>query len=266
MITLKNKIKHLIGDDTIYIIKDIKNKVIPSHLYKKELEEDAVRKVFYSKFILKGDIFFDVGANVGNRVLPLLELGAKVFAFEPQKSCRNILKWRFGGKITVIPKALGENEDEKNLHVSNFSGISSISTDWINSVKDTRFKNYEWGAVEKVQITTLDKAIKTYGVPKFIKIDVEGYELEVLKGLSQPIDIISFEYTTPEQTDKAIACIKRISLLDKNIECNYSIGESMKFSLTKWVKVEEMLSIVNSKSFIDTNFGDIYLRKNSYNF
>lgn len=260
MKSFRNKIKRLIGDDIIYIVKDIRNKVRPSAVYLHDLNEDIKRKAFYSQFVHKGDLYFDVGANMGNRVTPLLELGTKIIAFEPQRSCRNILKWKFGNKITLVPQALGEKEDVKELHISNFSGLSSISTEWINSVKDTRFKNFEWSGVEKVQVSTLDKAIEKYGVPKFIKIDVEGYEPEVLKGLSRPIDMISFEYTTPEQTDKLIFCIKRIASINPDVEFNYSVGEGMKFSLDKWIGTDEMLTLVRSRAFILTDFGDVYAR------
>lgn len=260
MNSFKNKIKHMIGDDVIYIAKDIKNRIIQSKQYVEARTEDNTRKSFYAEFINKGDLFFDVGANVGNRVSPILELGANIIAFEPQRSCRNILKWKFGNKITVVPKALGEKTDTRDLHISNFSGLSSISEEWIDSVKNTRFKNYEWKTIEKVQVTTLDQAIETYGVPQFIKIDVEGYEFDVLKGLTRPINIISFEYTTPEQTDKAILCIKRIASVNPHTEYNYSVGESMKFSLEKWIGIDEMLRLVNSQIFIKTAFGDIYAR------
>ncbi len=142
MHSFKNKLKRMIGDDTIYIAKDIINRVSPSKVYLADLEDRKIKKIFYSKYVKNGDTFFDVGANVGNRIAPLLELGARVVAFEPQRSCRKILKWRFGNKMILVPKALGENDGNKELHISNFSGISSISTEWIDSVKNTRFKNW----------------------------------------------------------------------------------------------------------------------------
>lgn len=97
--------------------------------------------------------------------------------------------------------------------------------DWIDAVKQERFKSYTWSAPVKIPITTLDKLIEKYGKPHFIKIDVEGYELEVLKGLTQAINWISFEYTVPEQTQKAIDCILQIQKFNPNIQCNYSIEE-----------------------------------------
>lgn len=260
MKSLKKKIKNLIGSDVIYIVRYIKNNVLPSQEYLEELNDNEKRKSFYSQFINKGDLCFDVGANAGNRVTPLLALGAKIIAFEPQSSCVNILKWKFGKKIVIVQEALGSQPEVKELHISNFSGLSSLSEEWINSVKDTRFKNFEWSESEKVKVNTLDNAIKTYGLPKFIKIDVEGYEPEVLHGLTTPVELISFEYATPEQTENVIKCINRISQINPNTTFNYSVGESMVLALSQWVSVKEMLTIVQDQSFINTQFGDIYAR------
>src|SRR5476651_1648081 len=111
-----------------------------------------------------------------------------------------------------------------------------------------------------MEMTTLDNLIKQYGAPDFLKIDVEGYESEVLKGLHSPVNMISFEYTTPELTEKAVECIDLIEAVNKNIECNYCVGESMELALEKWLPVSKMKEHVLSKQFIDTAFGDIYVR------
>jgi hypothetical protein len=91
--------------------------------------------------------------------------------------------------------------------------------------------------------------IEKYGIPQFIKIDVEGYELEVLKGLSHPINAISFEYTVPEQAEKLVTCIKRIEELDGKTLFNYSIGESMELVFQKWYTADRLIEHVNSKEF-----------------
>ena len=215
---------------------------------------------FYSQFVNPGDLSFDVGANVGNRIDPMLKIGARVVAVEPQEKCYKYLQSKFGSKIQLVTKGLGESEGTMSFFVSNASTISSFSKEWIDAVKEDRFKNYQWEAVENVEITTLDNVIQQFGRPKFIKIDVEGFELEVLKGLSQPIGCISYEYTIPEQTEKAINCMKRIHEINPDIECNYSVGETMELAMNKWLSFDEMISFMTTKSFIDTSFGDIYVR------
>lgn len=202
---------------------------------------------------------FDVGANIGNRVAPLLHLGAKIVAVEPQKSCYDELKDKFGKRIILITNGLSDIEGVKKFYVSDASILSSFSEEWINAVKGSRFKQHTWDRVEEVEMTTLDKLIAEYGIPVFIKIDVEGHELEVLKGLSTPIKCISYEYTTPEQTMRAVECITQIEKHNKNIECNYSKGESMRWALEDWLPPEEMKAHILSMN-IAIGFGDIYVR------
>lgn len=254
---MKDNINYSFGRHLTLRLKYYKSRWFPNKIQRK-------REQFYSSFINKNDLCFDVGANIGNRISPLLAIGAKVVAVEPQESCINTLRLKFGNKIELITNGLGEREGIENFHISNIDTISSFSDEWINSVKDDRFKEFNWDKQVKVEMTTLDKLIEQYGLPQFIKIDVEGYELNVLKGLSKPINVISFEYTVPEQTDKIIECIEQIERNDLNIECNYSIGESMDFLYHEWKSVSEMKEHVHSQEFIDTHFGDVYVRMKSF--
>jgi hypothetical protein len=111
-----------------------------------------------------------------------------------------------------------------------------------------------------IEQTTIDNLIEKFGNPAFIKIDVEGYELEVLKGLSKETNLISFEYTVPEQTKKTIECINLFKLINKTIECNYSLGESMEFQLENWISDSDMINLIQSKNF-PTTVGDIYIKR-----
>jgi FkbM family methyltransferase len=261
--SLKRFLKNILGEKALRFLISIRVKLFS------ESEEDSLarRKKFYSSFIKKGDLCFDVGSNLGNRIDPLLQIEAKVLAVEPQKSCYEFLTSKYGNRIILVTKGLGDKEEVKQFYISNVSTNSSFSEEWINAVKAERFKEYRWDDVTEIEMTTLDKLILEYGVPVFIKIDVEGYELEVLKGLNTPINLISFEYTTPEQTAKAIDCITQIQMVNKNIECNYSIGDSMEFELKSWLPVNQMKEHILSKYFINTAFGDIYVRtKESDNF
>jgi FkbM family methyltransferase len=242
---------------------------IPSKAEKEILRSEEKAKImrikFYSSFLKKDDLCFDVGANVGNRIEPLLKVGARVVAIEPQESCITQLKDKFGDKIKLVTSGLGEKEGVMDFYICDASTISSFSKDWIDAVKIGRFKNNEWNKIIKTPITTLDNLIKEYGKPDFIKIDVEGFELEVLKGLHSSIRLISFEYTVPEQVTKAISCIELINGLKGDIECNYSIGESMEFALDKWISYEEMIKHIQTEEFIKTDFGDIYVRNEPVN-
>lgn len=253
-------IKSILGDSIVKFLRKVKFSFFP---YQGEESKEVIerRQKFYSKFIRPNDLIFDVGANMGNRIRPLLNIGARIVAVEPQKECRDVLEVKFGNKIKTVSMGLGEKEEMKDFFVSNSHMISSFSTEWIKSVKENRFKGNTWDKPIKIQITTLDKLIEKYDLPKFIKIDVEGYELEVLKGLTHAVAMISFEYTVPEQIQRAIDCVAQIEKYNADIECNFSKGESMEFALKNWMKAADFKHYISTNEFISTSFGDIYVRK-----
>ncbi|MFC1607933.1 FkbM family methyltransferase, partial [Candidatus Latescibacterota bacterium] len=144
------------------------------------------------------------------------------------------------------------------LMVSNATTISSLSKDWIESVKESgRFSDYRWDTSETVKVTTFDRLIEEHGVPAFTKIDVEGFEAQVIKGLSCPAGVISFEFT-PEFLTSAIDSIDHLSTIG-HVEFNYSLGETMRLELSSWTTAEDITAILNSLSGTSV-FGDVYTR------
>jgi FkbM family methyltransferase len=172
--------------------------------------------VCYKSFPLKGKNVFDVGANVGNYSRVFIELGASVVAFEPQKRCIEILKKRFknDANFKLVTSACGAEKSTAVIHKPASHTIASMNKNWIESVKKTgRFGNESWDLEETINVTTLDEEIKLHFVPDYLKIDVEGYEVEVLRGLTIPIPLISFEITLPEFHDSTLKCLSQISRL-----------------------------------------------------
>jgi FkbM family methyltransferase len=218
------------------------------------------RRRFYAQFLGPNDLFFDVGANMGNRIVPALRVGARVVAVEPQEECVRFLEESFGDSITIVSKALGEKAQVKKLYVSETSTLATFSQDWVNSVRASgRFRDFHWEESGEIEMTTMDAVIEEYGRPRFVKIDVEGYELEVLSGLSAPVSTVSFEYAVPEDLEKIHGCLNKLKSLDSGYRCNYSIGESMKWASRTWRSADEMSTYVSTQEFLSTDFGDIYV-------
>jgi len=257
---MKKTFRRLLHPRLLFLLRNLKNKIFPNKYFLEEKNRIKLRIMFYSQFIKENDLCFDIGANIGNRINPLLAINAKIIAVEPQKTCCDILKWQFGKKITIIPYGIGAKEEYKDFYLSNDSTLSSFSKTWINSIETGRFKNNTWKKIEPIKIITLDSLIDQYGVPQFIKIDVEGFELEVLRGLSYSIPMLSFEYAVPEQTENVLECINRLFEINNNVVFNYCIGEEMKFVLKEWIDRSTMEVLIKSDAFINIGFGDIYAK------
>src|SRR5262245_17286326 len=151
---------------------------------------------FYRQFIEEGDLCFDIGAHQGVRTDVFLTLGARVVAVEPQEELIEFLRHKYHGEapVVIIPMGLAKREGEATLFVCSYSTCSSMSAEWIDAVKDwERLRNREWKTTRSVRVTTMDRLIGEYGKPAFCKIDVEGFEWQVLQGLSQPVRALSLE-------------------------------------------------------------------------
>lgn len=252
-----------------FIKKVVKHSILYKPLYRLRARNvlrqwtahDQEMLEFYSKFVSRGTTCFDVGANIGNRVKIFLKLQANVVAVEPQDECVQILRTGLGSNrnVTIVQKALGESEGEAEIMISNSNSISSLSTEWIESVrKSGRFSEYSWNKKQIVPMTTLDRLIEQYGSPSFIKIDVEGFEYQVIKGLSQPVKTLSLEFT-PEFIESTFKCIDHLQRLG-DIRLNYSIGETMRLALEKWVAPQEIVRILSSLRDDNRLFGDVYVQ------
>jgi FkbM family methyltransferase len=213
----------------------------------------------YGHFIRPGDICFDIGAHVGNRLRVWTGLGAQVVAVEPQPY---LMRWlcRLYGRhphITLLPQAIGAAPGQATMYVSHRTPtVTTLSTSWQTAVqRDPSFATVRWDTAVTVSVTTLDELIARYGRPAFCKIDVEGYELEAVRGLSQPIPALSFEYIAAAR-EIAIHCIGRLTELGP-YEFNYSPGESHRLQSVRWLPAVEMQDVLAQ---MDSGSGDIYGR------
>lgn len=218
---------------------------------------------FYRQFVRKGDLCFDVGAHVGARTAAFLRLGARVVAVEPQERCVRALRKRFGGdrRVALVTQGLADKPGEQTLYVSNVSTCTSMSAEWIDAVKDwERLKRLgcQWEGRQTVSVTTLDALIAKHGMPRFCKIDVEGFEYSVLRGLTRPIEQISFEYN-PQIRQTALDCVEYVAGLGDYC-FNYAEGDDLEMARPEWFSKTEMIRIINEVMPGRMAYGDIYAR------
>ena len=171
----------------------------------------------YRRFVRPGDLCFDVGAHVGNRIRSFLALGAsRVVAVEPQPALLDVLRWLYGGRSNVIiaPIGLADKPGRLTLHTSSRNPtVSTFDPDWIRELeKDRRWDGVVWDGAVTVEVRTLDQLVEEHGEPGFCKIDVEGLEEGVLLGLSRPLRALSFEYL-PAAKARALRCVDHLLAL-----------------------------------------------------
>jgi FkbM family methyltransferase len=215
---------------------------------------------FYRQFLGSGDLAFDVGAHVGNRIRIFRRIGARVVAVEPQPDFVALLQLLYGRDTGVIIEATGVAAEtgQGDFHLSSRTPtVSTFADSWMNDVQaDRRFHRIQWDSIISVALTTLDELIAQHGKPEFCKIDVEGFEHEVLSGLSHPIPALSFEYI-PVAAARAIACVERISALG-DYRYRYSRVETHRWAVPAWLQPETMIKILRALPSNDDRSGDVY--------
>jgi FkbM family methyltransferase len=256
---VRQKIKKVLSNiGVLPVVLYYKKRIMPDKHDKKQASLMPRYKKFYSKFIKKEDLCFDIGAHMGNRVDIFLDCGAKVVAVEPFLECYKYMKFKYGNSVTILNKGAGPDTEDREMFISDDPTTNSFSSDWVDKVSAKRFKGREWKKKQKMKMTSLDELIKDYGIPAFCKIDVEGFELDVLKGLSQTIKTISFEYTVPEEIVLVTQCIDKLLALNPSYKFNYSVGETMALHLGSFLSAEEFKEITTQEAFIQSSCGDIY--------
>ncbi len=216
---------------------------------------------FYGEFLGPGDVAFDIGAHVGSRVRAWRRLGARVVAVEPQPDCLRVLRLLFGRnrQVTIVPLAVGSAPGRARLAISSATPtVSSMSPGWIESVtEDQRFAKVRWDASVDVEVTTLDALVAAHGEPAFCKVDVEGFEVEVLTGLSRPLRALSFEYLPPAHED-ALAALDLVRRLG-DYRYNYSPVETMHFASETWLAADDLVLLLERFRPLGRS-GDVYAR------
>jgi FkbM family methyltransferase len=201
-------------------------------------------------------LIFDVGANCGKKTDVFLKLGAHVVAVEPDEANLRILSRKYRGAlgnrpVTIVAMAVSDSIRTEKLWVTApGDGLNTLSEKWVRTLKGNvaKFgKSVDFPCQRDVPTTTLASLIESHGVPDYIKIDVEGHEPQVLRGLNAPVKAVSFEANLPEFGPEAAECIGILSRLSPSGRFNLTSCDTYQgFSLDQWRSGPEIIAILST--------------------
>lgn len=228
-------------------------------VYHLDRDHHRAMDALYSRFVRPGDLVFDIGAHVGDRVSSFRRLGARVLAVEPQPGPGLVIRMLHGldRKVTLLPAAVGAQDGELELRVNSRNPtVSTASLDFVAAAKGAPgWEGQVWDSVIRVPMVTLDSLIGRFGTPAFVKIDVEGFEDAVIGGLSKALPTLSFEFTTISR-DVAQRCVDLIEALG-SYQFNVALGETQRFVFEHPTDAQTLLAYLNDLPH-EANSGDVY--------
>jgi FkbM family methyltransferase len=202
-----------------------------------------------------GDWIFDIGANDGTKTDVFLRLGARVVAVDPDELNVRTMRRRFltlrvpRKPVTIVPAAVSDRLGHASMQINApGSAQNTLSDKWVSVLKndDGRFgERFEFTNRREVPTVTLEQLIEQFGVPYFIKIDVEGFEPNVLKGLRRAVPFVSFEVNLPEFRPEGTECVKLLQSLAPEGQFNFSTGNGQGLALDRWVNADAFVTVLD---------------------
>jgi FkbM family methyltransferase len=215
--------------------------------------------LLYGRFVKRGDLAFDIGSHVGDRIASFRRLGGRVLALEPQPLCARAIRAIYGADegVTVLEQACAERPGTVMLRVNSANPtVTTASPNFVAAAHGADgWEGQVWDSTVEVPSTTLDALIAAHGLPAFAKIDVEGFEAAVLVGLTRPLPALSFEFTTI-QREVALTCLTRLAELGP-FGFDLALGETQTLTFNRWLTCADMSAHLLALPHA-ANSGDVY--------
>jgi FkbM family methyltransferase len=252
--------RHRFNDSLLY--HQYLNVFHPIHSKRKRAERRFYRQLLSE---IDAKLVFDVGANGGQKAVIFSPLVDKVVCIEPSPAAAGILKDRFlyNPKVVVVAKGAGAEEGMARFHMfGDTDCYNTFSLKWAKALADSDFSpdrpSKSTKGVVDVPMVTLDQLIREYGVPSYVKVDVEGYEFHVIKGLTRAVPLISFESNLPEFMNETLETLSLVAARSPSARFNYCIEDPpARFESEQWLSHEQISTAVQSGGM---RFMEIYCK------
>ena len=222
---------------------------------------DSSKSIFTVAFFPTGKrvVSYLISARIADRKRACFSsLGARVLAVEPDELNQTILKdmflrYRLSKKpVVIVGKAISDQNGLETMWVDECgSAKNSFNKKWVESLRtnEDRFgKRLNFASKIEVETTTLDDLIRAHGVPFFVKIDVEGHEINVLRGMNRAVPYLSFEVNLPDFRPEGLECLEFLDRLEPAGRFNYVVDCKEGLVLREWLSSQEFACVLRECS------------------
>jgi FkbM family methyltransferase len=223
--------------------------------------DDRSREIAVYRSVLnelrEGDLIFDIGANDGFKTDVFLRLGARVVAVDPDSVSKGVLverflRYRLSPKpVVIVGKAVSDKITTETLWLDEpGSAVNTLSQKWVGTLRSDKARfagthsSLKFSGTRAVETTTIEELISAHGQPFYIKIDVEGYEANVLRGLQRPVPFLSFEVNLPEFRPEALECVYALEQLAIDGKYNYIADIKQGLVMEEWLEAREFRAVL----------------------
>ena len=129
------------------------------------------------------------------------------------------------------------------------SAKNTFSQKWVDTLRadEERFGcRLDFAQRTQVETITMEELTRTLGLAFFVRFDVEGYELNDLRGLSVPVPYLSFECNLPEFKPEGLECVELQDGIAAGGKFNYAVDCRNGLVLERWLEARDFLQVLNA--------------------